>query len=447
MPEKLALREEFPPVPKEQWEAEITADLKGADYEKKLVWRTEDGIAVRPYYTRGDAAAPDLAPGEYPFLRGAGQAWHMVKPGEEPAASVDASRHHEAGATAAQEIACALAEGVEKLAAGANPAEVTFAFSIGASYYLEVAKLRAARALWAQVVKAFGFPEQQAYMTIHARTALANKTLYDPYNNLLRATVEAHAAVTGGADSLTVRAFGYDQRLADNVQLVLKEESHLDKVADPAGGSWYFEALTDALAREAWELFQMIEAKGGFAAATNDGTIANAIARSRAAKEAAVATRKQAVIGTNQYPNLKETAAEAPAGDGWRAAQAFEALRRRTERAPNKPKVLLLEAGDAKMRKARAGFCAGFFATAAFTVKTAAALEEADLVVLCSSDAEYPALAAEIVPKTKAPVLVAGYPKESIDALKQAGVADFVYLGANAVEVLSRWQDKLGLPE
>lgn len=459
MPEdKLGLAAEFPPVSTAEWEATIQADLKGADYEKRLVWKTDEGIAVRPYYRAEDAPADGLAPGQFPFTRGVAQPWEIVEDPAIPEGAVNAARFHENGATSVEELAFALAEGVERLAAAADPgaeaASLGFVFAVGSNYFFEIAKLRAARMLWAQAVTAFGVTAPEAArMRIHARTALANKSIYDPYTNLLRATTEALSAVAGGCDSLTVMPARFSGRLARNVQLILKEECHLDGVADPAGGSYYVEALTDALAREAWKLFQQVEERGGFAAAA--GFIAERLAASRATKEKALATRRRVLVGVNNYPDLGERAlseADGLAQAGWRMARPFEEIRLRTERhaaaAGRTPRVLLLKRGDLKMRMARATFCQNFFGCAGFEIVESEELDPAaSLVVLCSSDAEYLEIAREVAPQTSAPVIVAGNPKEQIAELQAAGVAGFVHVLSNQIETLTEWQNKLGVKQ
>jgi methylmalonyl-CoA mutase len=298
-----------------------------------------------------------------------------------------------------------------------------------------------------QLAAAFGLREA---IEVHAITALANKSIYDPYTNLLRVTTEALSAATAGVDSLTVQPAGFQARLAKNVQLILKEESHLDKVADPAGGSYYIESITDSIAAEAWKLFQQIEAEGGFAKA--QATIDARLAASRAAKEKAIASRRRTMVGVNNYPDLNEKEleqADSLNAAGWRLAQSIESIRLRTERHAAKtgktPKVLLLRRGDLKMKMARAQFCQNFLGCAGFDIVENEALEPADLVVLCSSDPEYLALAAEICPQTKSPVLVAGNPKEQIDQLKAAGVAGFLHVLSNMVDTLTELQDKLGI--
>ena len=432
--------EGFPAVTTAEWEAQIQKDLKGADYDKKLVWRTEEGIAVRPYYRT-----------EHVTVRGpllaAGHTWAAVAPGHEPTVSIDVAGLHEAGATAVQEVAACLAQGVERLAADLEVSSV--ACAIGSNHFMEIAKLRAVRLLWAEVRAAFGLPT--APLLIHARTAGANKTIFDPYVNMLRVTTEALSAVVGGCDSLTITPCGFDAHLAENVHRIIREESNLDKVSDPGAGSYSVEALTDAVAKSAWTLFQEIEAKGGWAAYVSSGALEGALAASRQAKEKAVASRRRVLVGTNNYPNVQERRLDAAgdAGDGWRLASGFEAIRLRTERHAAKtgrtPRILLLERGDLKMRKARATFCLNLFGCGGFDVVQSDTLQDADLVVLCSSDAEYLALAQDVCPKVNAPVIVAGHPKDQIDALKAAGIADFVHVLSNAVDTLTGWQQRLGI--
>ncbi len=443
IPRPLDLAGEFPPTPTAAWEKTINKDLKGADYEKTLVWKTVEGIVLRPYYRRQNATARD------PLLRAGGQAWEMLVPGREPVLSVSAVGYHDAGANAVQEIAFVLAEGTDLLASG-RPVEA-IGFAIGSHHFMEIAKLRAARVLWAKVASAFRLTHKA--IRIHARTARENKTLYDPYMNLLRVTIEALSAIIGGCDSLTITPCRFDAHLAENVHHLLREESHLDKVMDPAAGCYYVEALTDELAREAWHLFQHIEAAGGFAQYKTSGALEAAASKTREARDKAVASRRRVLVGTNSYPDIHERELEA-SGEmptAWRLATVFEAIRLRTERhakaTGRTPRVLLLERGDPKMRKARATFCLNFFGCAGFDIVHSDTLGDADLIALCSSDPEYLALAQEICPQVKVPVVVAGNPEDQIEALKQAGVADFVHVLSNAVETLTLWQERLGVKE
>jgi methylmalonyl-CoA mutase len=435
----MKLLEEFPPVSTAEWEAAIAKDLKGADYEKKLVWRTEEGLAIRPYYRKEALAGLDA----YPCTRRGWQSDTELGPD-----AIRADLLHEAGAHAVQELGYGIAAGVGQ----ASACQVKFVFAAGPSYFIEIAKLRAARILWAMVVKAFG---SSCEMQIHVRTPQRNKSAYDRYSNLLRVTTEALSAAIGGCDSLTVEQFGFDPHLALNVQRILKEEAHIDAVADPAAGSYYIESLTNQIGRSAWKLFQQVEAEGGYEKALASGSIDKAIAETRAAREKAYSSRRRALVGVNNYPNgmEKTPAAEIPAATvpQPRIAEPFEKIRQRTTAhalATGKyPKVLLLKRGDAKMKGARANFCLNFFGCAGFDMVEAEEYEatEADLIVLCSSDAEYLALAQEVCAKVTAPVLVAGNPKDQIDALRAAGVQGFVHVLSDAVRTLTEWQDKLGI--
>jgi methylmalonyl-CoA mutase len=403
--------EEFPPISTAEWAAAVRADLKGADYEKKLVWQTEDGIAVRPYYRREDL------PGTTGQARFTGE-WRAASAVEIPKDAVRGDLLHEQGAMAVQEIGYALAESAGK--------RNTFVFATGGNYFFEIAKLRAARQVWGRIS-----PEP---MVIWSRTAMANKSLYDPSANLIRCTTEAMSAVLGGCNVLVVDAARFPAHLADSLVRILREESHFEEVSDPGGGSYYIETLTASIAAEAWKVYE-----------SGLGTKDAAIVAARAAKEKNVAHRKRTLVGVNNYPDLSETLpvdATLPASP-WRMAEPFEAIRKKVERSGKRPRVLLLQRGDVKMRIARANFCQNLFGCAGFDVHASETLEAADLVVLCSSDAEYVALAKEVCPKTKAPVAVAGNPKEQIETLKSLGVKDFVYTGVNAVEVLSRWQEAL----
>jgi methylmalonyl-CoA mutase len=388
--------------------------------------------------------------------------------------TIRAHRFSEAGSTIVQELGFALAEGVEMIAQltdrGLTPADaaqaLAFSFAMGSSYFMEIAKLRAARTLWARAVESFQpAPAEAAKMTIYARTSHWTKTIYDPYVNVLRATTEAMAAAIGGADSLQVEAFDATyrepgesaNRLARNTQLILKEEAWLDRSVDAAGGSYYLEVLTDSLAREAWKLLQQIEAAGGFLRYSESGSLDHDLAKSRADRETAVATRRAAILGTNQYPNLAERMLpEIERHDpAPRAAHVFEEIRLRTERYAERtghtPRFLLLEAGDVNMRKARSGFVANFFGCAGFEIQIAEAITgDPDAIVLCSSDPEYAALAPRVIQELRdagkaTPVIIAGNPVDSIEALKQAGVADFVHVRSNAAEVLRSWQERLGV--
>jgi methylmalonyl-CoA mutase len=475
-PMPLRLREWFPPVTTAEWEAVARQDLKGQDYEQRLVWRAENGLTIKPFYRAEDIESlPECraaVPGAPPYLRGGGPGWHASESADWPAAAVRADLLHEAGATAVEELGWALAEGVERIAVasetGASLDEAasatSFVFAVGSTYFVEIAKLRAARLLWWRVLQAFApdDPDRAAAsgpMRLHARTSRANKSVYDPYTNLLRATTEAMAGVIGGADSLLVEPHGFDAHLAINVQRILAEEAHLDAVADPAGGSYFIEALTDALAREAWALLQRIEAAGGHAAAVRGGLLEQQLHASRTAREQAVSSRRRTLVGVNNYPDLTEHGPAAgpfpqPDDEGpltpVRLAAPFEALRARTARhaaaAGRTPVVHLLTGGDARMRMARANFCRNFFGCAGLAITQGDTLPaDADLIVLCAADDDYPALAVGVVPLATVPVIVAGNPNAHIESLTAAGVQGFVHVHSDAVYTLTLWQDRLGM--
>jgi methylmalonyl-CoA mutase len=486
MPEKLLA--DFPPVTAEQWMAAVQKDLKGADFSKKLVWQTGEGIAVRPFYREEDLAGLQhlrAAPGQFPYVRGTKPDNDWEVRDEPVAASADviaAHRFADEGATVVQELAYGIAEGIERLATAPERGQtaedaagaIAFSFAIGTNFFFEIAKLRAARLLWSIVCASFGCSTCAAKMAIHARTSRWDKTVYDPYVNILRGTSQAMSAAIGGCDSLALASYesvyrrptADGERLARNTQLILKHEAWLDRTVDPAGGSCYVEVLTDSIARAAWDLIKQIEAAGG--SAKSQPAIRDAVAKSRARKEAAVASRRRSILGTNTYPNTKERMLGHldPAvynSNLPRAAAQFEAIRFATERSGETPLFLLAEIGDLKMRKARSGFirnslgCAGFgtktegFASVEDAAK-AAIEREALAVVLCSSDAEYPQLAPALIAALKnagseAPVIVAGYPQDSVEELKAAGVADFIHIKSNAVETLKAWQARLGMKE
>jgi methylmalonyl-CoA mutase len=567
--------QEFPPVSTEQWEEAIRKDLKGADYDKRLVWHTDAGIAVKPYYRREDLDGLDYllnqSPGEFPYARGttAANNWkireeidaadvaqanraarealaagadeicfrravphnlddvHVLVDGlehvplhywgdAEPAALVKllidsglplhgCMRLHpftdaevaasflkrspgpafrpvairragflEAGATSTQQIGFLLAAGIEYLrwmmdrgvTVDQASEGLTFCFSVGSSYFFQIARFRAFRMLWARAVESFGGSKEAAKAYIFARTADWNQSIYDPYNNALRGTTEAMSAALGGVDTLAVAPFDEayrnpneaSRRLARNTQTILKKEAWLDRVADPGAGSYYLEVLTDSLARASWKLMQEVESMGGYLTARDSGMIPAQVRQARKQKEEALSLRRRIIVGTNNYPNLKERMLDQVEHKDvelvyGRGAELFEDIRLRTERhaaAGHKtPLFLLAEMGDLKMRKARSAFAVNFFGCGGFEVRTrsfetpedlAAGAAEcgADVVVLCSSDEEYSKLAGPVSSALKdIPLVIAGK--------AQAGVADFVNIKSNAVETLTAWQQRLGV--
>lgn len=414
------MSEDFPPIPTAAWEAAILADLNGADYQKKLTWKSEDGIVVKPYYR-----SEDLPPSSVPTRAAA--TWQVSESLDIPANAINAAQWHEQGATPVQELAFALLAAADKLEIGDT--NIEFVYAIGSNYFFEIAKLRAARLLWRNLTNALGLSPSPA--KIHARTALANKSVYDPYTNLLRVTTETLSAAIGGADSITVVPARFPARLAPNVQHVIQEEARVDSVPDPAAGSYFIESLTDTLARKAWALFQQ------------NPPIEETIATARAARERAFAQRRQVMVGVNNYADADESLHGVPTdidGAHWRLARPIELIRQRVERHPLPPHILLLTRGESKLR---AAFCRNFFACAGFKITESSTIDpEANLIVLCATDPEYPAFAAEVLPQANVPVLIAGNPAE-----KPAGIAGYVHLQSNHVDTLNEWLTKLGVAQ
>ena len=359
---------------------------------------------------------------------------------------------------------------------------IKFNMGVSSNYFMEIAKFRAARMVWAQIVEQYK-PESKlsSKMLCHAETSRFNQTIYDAHVNLLRSQTETMSAALAGVDSITTTPFdvpyktpdAFSERIARNQQFLLKEESHLDKVVDPAGGSYYVETLTVSLAKEAWKLFLDVEEKGGFLACINDNSIQKAINATAEKRHVDVARRKEILLGTNQYPNINETAAqkiettgcscgchhEEGGGSGLsrkRAASDFEALRLATEAASNRPKVFMLTIGNLAMRLARAQFSTNFFGCAGYeiidnlgfdTVQEGvdAALEKgADVIVLCSSDDEYAALAPEAFKYLdgRAMFVVAGAPA-CMEELQAVGINDFIHVRCNVLETLQSFNAKL----
>ncbi|HHY73119.1 MAG TPA: methylmalonyl-CoA mutase [Bacillus bacterium] len=230
--------------------------------------------------------------------------------------------YHNAGASATEELAFALATAVEYISEMVERGltideiakQIYFSFAVGSNVFMEIAKLRAARLLWSKIVESFGGSKDAQKMYIHARTSSWTKTVYDPYVNMLRTTTEAFAGAVGGANSMHVSPFDeairasdtFSRRIARNTQIILQEESYLNKIVDPAGGSWYVESLTDAVAKKAWELFQEIEKNGGMYEALKAGLIQQIISKTANKKKNNIENRKDRIVGTNMYPNLDE---------------------------------------------------------------------------------------------------------------------------------------------
>jgi len=234
--------------------------------------------------------------------------------------------YHDSGANAVQELAFVLATGVEYLRnmqkrgvpIDTAATQMYFSFSVGTKFFMEISKLRAARMLWAQIVKAFGGSEEGQKMLIHARTSAFTKTVFDPYVNMLRTTTEAFSAVVGGVDSVHVGYFdeairpadAFAHRISRNTQIVLQQECNLTQPVDPAGGSWYVEKLTSLIGEKAWQLFQEIEGVGGLLQSLVEKIPQKQIEVVNQKRAKGFATRKNVILGTNMYPNLLETPLE-----------------------------------------------------------------------------------------------------------------------------------------
>lgn len=630
---KEKLFSDFSPVSTQEWMDKITVDLKGADFEKKLVWRTNEGFKVKPFYRQEDLEGlktTEGLPGQYPYIRGikkddntwfirqditvndAAEAnakaldilnkgvdslgFHikakelnaeyldtllkdiccecvelsfstcqrhtlqlaqllvayfqkkgyapeklkgslnfdpiskMMQKGKDVSAviatgkelvetlaayphfrciAVNSVQLNNAGAYIYQELGYALAWGNEYLnqlvEAGVPAAlaakKIKFNFGISSNYFMEIAKFRAARMLWADIVKQYapkcprtdckntgadGTCYCACKMVAHAETSNFNLTLFDAHVNLLRTQTEAMSAAIAGVNSITVSPFDkayetpddFSERIARNQQLLLKEESHLNRIVDPAAGSYYIENLTVAIAKQAWDLFLSVEEAGGMLQAVKAGSIQEAVNQSNKARHEAVSKRKEILLGTNQYPNFNELAGDKRPLDGCkkcgcdgeaheeegtlakletaRAASEFEALRLETENSGKRPKAFMLTIGNLAMRQARAQFSCNFLACAGYQVIDNlgfASVEEgieatmkaqADIVVICSSDDEYAeyAIPAFKALNGRAMFIVAGAPA-CMEELKAAGIENFIHVRCNVLETLREYNSKL----
>jgi methylmalonyl-CoA mutase len=422
-----------------------------------------------------EAVSADLDPLE--DLERSAELIRNAPPGFRPFA-IHADEFLERGAGVIEEIGFAVSAALEFVdevqTRGVNidhaTASLGFSFAIGPEFFVQIAKLRAFRLVWAQIVDTFGGSRESAKAAVYARTADWNQTVYDPHVNILRSTTGAVSAVLGGADSIEVAAFDEcykrpdesARRLARNLQLLLKQEAHLSHVADPVGGSYAIEVLTNSIATKAWKLFQDMEAAGGYRNAKAEGIVDSVLQKRERARQQAVDCRRLVLTGTNRFANAAEKALERTGGRGAGTAgvaHGFEELRLRTESAAGggeTSQILLAEIGDAKMRTARSQFAADFLACAGLSTKTKRfesaeqiAASDASLIVLCSSDPEYLPLAQELMPALKERaastcVLIAGNPATAAQ-LTNLGIVEFIHLRSNAVEVLSRLQKQIGI--
>ena len=409
--------------------------------------------------------------------------------------------YHDAGANAVQELAIALATSVvymrelieRDLKADFVAGKLHFFLSIGENFFMEVAKLRAIKRLWSQVVREFGADFAAGKINLHVCTARRNKSQLDPHVNMLRATTEALAAAIGGVDSIMVAPFDaplgasndFSRRIARNLQLILQNELQLTRLIDPAGGAWHVEKLSEELARKAWKMFQEIEAAGGILDALKDGSIQAQIEAISQQRQSDAAHGRSIIVGTNRYPNLQDTlpldefleyeqdvsssvdqVKVAPLKP-LRQSDPFEQLRRLADdyrrQHGNLPQILLLGFGEADGCQQQLDLARECFAVGGFKCSDCggqetvdAALQtvlesEAKACVLCANDDDMPEAVLSFIREVKArkpelSLIVASKP-EGHEALKRAGADDFVYHGADMVALNRRLQKRLGVDE
>ncbi|MEU7909008.1 methylmalonyl-CoA mutase family protein [Actinoplanes sp. NPDC049118] len=398
------------------------------------------------------------------------------------ASTVDVTGYHDAGGSNADVLACSIATGVAYLRrladAGLEPAralgQLEFRYPAGADQFDTIALLRAARRLWARVARECGVADAGAQRQ-HAVTSLAMMTARDPWSNILRTTVACFAAVLGGADAVTVRPFDAclggsgepARRLARNTQAVLREEAHLHRVADPAGGSWFVERYTEDLAVRAWDRFRTIERAGGMAAALDAGLVAGWLDEAWAARRDDIARRRAPIVGVSRFADPEErlpgpvrpAAAPGPGLPERRYAEVFEALRLRVDQHAAatgvRPSVLLVPLGPPAARTARTDAAADLFAAAGLLttaapdggdVETTVAAWRASgtpVACLCGPDAAYETAAGPLARALRAAgavrVWAAGTPAG------HDGVTGYLHDGCDAAEALGATLDDLGV--
>ncbi|MCM3586404.1 methylmalonyl-CoA mutase family protein [Mesobacillus maritimus] len=406
---------------------------------------------------------------------------------------INTSPYHNSGANAVQELGIALATGVyyiQRLLDNGWKIEdalkkVLFHFSIGSNFFMETAKLRAARIIWDKAMEAYGAEKDARKMVTSAETSNFTKTVFDPYVNLLRAGNEAFSAVLGGVqflsvsplDEVTGKTTSFSERIARNTQLILKAESHLEKVTDPAGGSWYIESLTKELAEKAWEFFLEIEDQGGMIEALKANWLQNVLSEVRTKKNHDVFTRKHSIIGTNVYANLAEKVVVGnpmqplPAGDTFeplsvkRLAEPYEQLRFRAidieRRSGEKPKVGLICLGELKQHKARADFMTSFLASGGIEVVNSGAMKDVESAkefvekssltqfCICGANSQYDENGLQIIKEItesfpKVRLALAGVPDEDMKTkYSQAGIKQYYTMKSNQFETLSQLLEEL----
>jgi methylmalonyl-CoA mutase len=377
------------------------------------------------------------------------------------AAMISTLPYHDAGADVADEIAIALSSGVATLeallGAGflANDAagQISLQIALGRDTFLELAKLRALRVCWRKLLTASNVATH-FHTILHAVCSSRTMTVRDPWVNMLRITTQLFAGILGGADFVTPnefdRAFGatseVGRRVARNTGLVLRDESYLGKVKDPAGGSYYMETLTDALAREAWKRFRKIEKEGGMVAALKSGSLLAQLEEQWTSRLTQIARRKVPILGVSEFANLDEKLPHPIPGESkqvavHRDAEAFERLRARADKLKSPPEAILARLGTIPESRARIGFSAGFLAAGGIRAREVSSVEKAPLAILCGTDERYAGEAVEKIRALKSAgcktVLLAGRPGALEADLKAAGIDGFIFVGTDLVSTLS----------
>ena len=411
------------------------------------------------------------------------------------ALAVDAATYGDAGASDADEVACSLAAAVAMLRALSERgvavdeacAELEFTYTAGVDQFATVAKLRAARRLWARVAEVCGADVDGRRQVQHAVSAGSMLTRRDPWVNLLRVTIATFAAGVAGADAVTAAPFdaaigvpdALGQRMARNTQALLLEESNLARVMDPAGGSWYVESLTDELARAAWARFQAIEAAGGIIDQLRSGALAAELEADWQHRLDRLSTRASALTGVSEFPDLAEATVGRQAvpvrpvpstvGESItvlprrRLAAPFEALRDAADGAASAPEVFCASLGPLAVHTARTSWATNFFAAGGIRAvghdgfadgaeaAAAFAASGSELAVICSSDevyAEQAVAAASALKHAGARrVYLAGNPGDARPQLEAAGVDEFIHVGVDVLDALQRAHATLGLGE
>lgn len=406
--------------------------------------------------------------------------------------------YHNAGASAIQELAYALAtaalyveEGQKNGFTVENLADkLIFSFAVDSDYFMNIAKLRAARRLWAQFAEAYDADPDHFKMVIHAVTSERSETLYDEHANILRTANQAFAAVIGGIQYLEVHPYNHASakenpladRIARNIHLILKEETHITEVVDPAGGSWYVEQLTDELAVKAWEKFFDIHTSGGILPLIREGEIQNEIMDVFNKRETDLATRKVSIIGTNVYPNPADLGSDRSVVKDKnsfytltdpqsitpikpkRLSESFEQLRQRSAAhrkiSGEAPQIGLLTIGELKSYKPRADFMKALAAAGGIEVVEGSSVEAINFIkktsvhtlCLCGSDEDYQSIVQLVKDiKEELPTVqlyLAGKQTQEVeDEFKAYGIHEFIHIKTNAVRLLTEWHKQLGVKE